>query len=137
MGRRLNEAVRDADMVLRWGGEEFLVYSQGVVAAQRALLVQRILSAIAGAPMLLDDGSLVQVSATAGAVSLPLANLPDFGWEQAIALADRALYKGKEAGRNRGFIVDGVTPAQAAGDHRDLRLLLVLPDRQWQPAHQA
>jgi len=139
VGRRLNEVVRGSDMVLRWGGEEFLVYSQGVSDAQRPLLVQRILNAIAAAPVVLEDGTALAVSATAGAVSLPLASSEAFGWEQAIALADRALYKGKEAGRNRGFIVEGVedadTPAQGkdAGGERKLQLHLVLPDMHWQP----
>lgn len=144
VGRRLNGVVRETDMVLRWGGEEFLVYSQGVSDTQRPLLVQRILNAIAAAPVVLEDGTALQVSATAGAVSLqadatPGAS-PGFGWEQAIALADRALYKGKESGRNRGFIVEGLEGADApaaahgAGAERDLRLHLVLPDLHWQPA---
>jgi diguanylate cyclase (GGDEF)-like protein len=134
VGRRLNAAVRESDMVLRWGGEEFLVYSQGVTDAQRPLLVQRILNAIAAAPVVLEDGTALQVSATAGAVPLPLASSAEFGWEQALALADRALYKGKEAGRNRGFIVEDVTPGHGAGPDHDLRLHLVLPDMYWQPA---
>ncbi|MCC2974476.1 tetratricopeptide repeat-containing diguanylate cyclase [Massilia sp. IC2-476] len=136
VGRRLNEVVRESDMVLRWGGEEFLVYSQGVSDAQRPLLVQRILNAIAAAPVMLEDGTALQVSATAGAVSLaPGAGAP-IGWEQAIALADRALYKGKEAGRNRGFIVEGVDSAPGQGnlDESRLRLQLVMPDVYWQPA---
>ena len=137
VGRRLNGVVRDTDMVLRWGGEEFLVYSRGVSEAQRPLLVQRILNAIAGTPVVLEDGTALNVSATAGAVSLPLASSEAFGWEQAIALADRALYKGKEAGRNRGFIVEGVdssAQAQGHGEERKLQLNLVLPDMAWQPA---
>jgi len=139
VGRRLNEVVRGSDMVLRWGGEEFLVYSQGVSEAQRPLLVQRILNAIAAVPVVLEDGTALAVSATAGAVSLPFGAGPAFGWEQAIALADRALYKGKEAGRNRGFIVEGLEGPQAdpscgATGERELRLHLVLPDMHWQPA---
>jgi diguanylate cyclase (GGDEF)-like protein len=141
VGRRLNEVVRETDMVLRWGGEEFLVYSQGVSAVQRPLLVQRILNAIASAPVMLDDGTALAVSATAGAVSLPLGSGEACGWEQAIALADRALYKGKEAGRNRGFIVEGVegdapgsVTGSGVGGERKLQLHLVLPDIYWQPA---
>ena len=138
VGRRLRLAVRESDMVLRWGGEEFLVYSQGVTPSQRPLLVQRILHTISATPVLLEDGSAVEISATAGAVALPFgtdpADSPDsaacvgVGWEQAIALADRALYKGKESGRNRGFIVAGM---QRGGDVHDplgaLDLHLVLP----------
>jgi len=136
VGRRLNEAVRESDMVLRWGGEEFLVYSQGVTLAQRPLLVQRILNAIAASPVVLEDGTTLQVSATAGAVSLPLKSNVALGWEQAIALADRALYKGKEAGRNRGFIVEDLAPAAPGGGSAEpgLRLQMVLPDVYWQPA---
>jgi diguanylate cyclase (GGDEF)-like protein len=132
VSRRLNEALRESDMVLRWGGEEFLVYSQGVSALQYPLLVQRILNAIGAAPVVLEDGTTLAVSATAGAVSLPPAGHSALGWEQAIALADRALYKGKEAGRNRGFIVEDALPGQPAG--RELRLKLVMPDMYWQPA---
>ncbi len=131
VGRRLNEAVRESDMVLRWGGEEFLVYSPGVVPAQRPLLVQRILNAIAAAPVVLEDGSAVQVSATAGAVSLPVTPDAGLGWEQAIALADRALYKGKESGRNRGVIVEDVAPG---GADCGMKLQVVLPDMYWQAA---
>ena len=80
---------------------------------------------------MLEDGSALRVSATAGAVSLPFAPdgerasaqaavQPD--WEQAIALADRALYKGKEAGRNRGYLVAGLRRPEGG-----LELDLVLP----------
>lgn len=132
VGKRLRAAMRESDMVLRWGGEEFLVYSQGVTEDQRPLLVRRILDALAATPVVLDDGSTLAISATAGAVSIPFApDTVDAGgpepgaqpdWEQAIALADRALYKGKEAGRNRGYIVAGLRRPDGG-----LELDLVLP----------
>ncbi|MDN4038634.1 GGDEF domain-containing protein [Massilia sp. YIM B02443] len=133
VGRRLREATRESDMVLRWGGEEFLVYSQGVTPAQRVQLVRRILDALAATPVLLDDGTALSISATAGAVSLPLLDDEETAetngrvdWEQAIALADRALYKGKETGRNRGYLVAGLRrPGGALSD--GLQLDLILP----------
>ena len=131
VGRRLRQATRESDMVLRWGGEEFLVYSQGVAADQRGLLVRRILDAIAATPIVLTDGTALHISATAGAVSLPFAQEAgeaeaQLEWEQAIALADRALYKGKQAGRNRGYLVAGLR--RSGGDALDgLKLDLVLP----------
>jgi len=132
VGKRLRAAMRESDMVLRWGGEEFLVYSQGVTQEQRPLLVRRILDALAATPVVLEDGTALAISATAGAVSLPFApDAIDAGgqeplaqpdWEQAIALADRALYKGKETGRNRGYIVAGLRRPDGG-----LELDLVLP----------
>jgi diguanylate cyclase (GGDEF)-like protein len=128
VGKRLRATLRESDMVLRWGGEEFLVYSQGVTPAQRPLLVQRILDALASAPVLLADGTLLAISATAGAVALPFAIGEDeasasaMDWQQAIAMADRAMYKGKEAGRNRAYIVAGLRRPEGA-----LELDLVLP----------
>ena len=128
VGKRLRAVLRESDMVLRWGGEEFLVYSQGVTPAQRSLLVGRILDALASTPVALDDGTQLAISATAGAVSLPFESGPDapaatpMDWQQAIALADRAMYKGKEAGRNRAYIVAGLQRPEGA-----LQLDLVLP----------
>lgn len=129
IGKRLRQAVRGSDMVLRWGGEEFLVYSEGVTQAQRPLLVRRLLDAISLTPVTLDDGTLLQISVTAGAVSLPFSHDAErrIDWEQAIALADRALYKGKEAGRNRGYIVAGL-PRPDAPVHEGLQLDLILPN---------
>ena len=142
VGRRLREATRESDMVLRWGGEEFLVYSQGVTPAQRVQLVRRLLDALAATPVLLGDGTALRISATAGAVTLPLvaadveteADLSaedgeagrGVDWEQAIALADRALYKGKESGRNRGYLVAGLRRPDG-GPFDGLQLDLILP----------
>jgi len=128
IGRRLRQTVRGSDMVLRWGGEEFLVYSQNVALSQRPVLVRRILDAISATPVLLDDGTALQISATAGAVSLPFEHDADgnLDWEQAIALADRALYKGKEAGRNRAYLVAGLRRPDG-GVHEGLQLDLILP----------
>jgi diguanylate cyclase (GGDEF)-like protein len=128
VGKRLRATLRESDMVLRWGGEEFLVYSQGITRAQRPLLVRRILDALASAPIVLADGTRLAISATAGAVALPFAPgedeppTPAMDWQQAIALADRAMYKGKEAGRNRAYIVAGLRCPEGA-----LQLDLVLP----------
>ena len=128
VGRRLRATLRESDMVLRWGGEEFLVYSQGVTRSQRPLLVRRILDALASTPVLLADGTPLAISATVGAVALPFAAgddeaaPPAMDWQQAIALADRAMYKGKEAGRNRAYIVAGLRRPEGA-----LELDLVLP----------
>ncbi|WP_165390727.1 tetratricopeptide repeat-containing diguanylate cyclase [Pseudoduganella lutea] len=102
VAKRLQAVVRDSDTVLRWGGEEFVIHSAGCDAAQAAALARRILDAIAGTPV--DaGGTLLRVTVSAGMIDLPFAGLDEAqcGWQQALELADGALYLAKSAGRNR------------------------------------
>lgn len=106
VARRLNATVRDTDMVLRWGGEEFLIYAPGVRPAHVAELIKRVLSAVGAAPV--DSGNgMVPVTITAGVITLPFSDLIDSGldWQRGIRLADWALYYGKAHGRNQACIV--------------------------------
>ncbi len=139
VARRLASVVRGQDAVVRWGGEEFLVYSHAVDPAQQAAVVQRILNVVSQAPVTLPNGTALAITVSAGSAALPFLGLPEnlFDWQQAIEMADRALYHGKQTGRNRGNIVEGLgqalSPASSALDIRSsceaasLRLQLVLP----------
>lgn len=101
---RLKNAVRDTDMVLRWGGEEFLVYSPQSNPAQVSSLVERVLRAIGEVPVTVGDVQ-IPVTVTAGFVTLPFSDVPEnvCGWEKALQIADMALYLGKAHGRNRAY----------------------------------
>ncbi|PTT93147.1 hypothetical protein DBR42_00550, partial [Pelomonas sp. HMWF004] len=88
MARRLREAVRDDDLIVRWGGEEFLIVARtrdGLFAPQ---LAQRLLDLI-GDRGVLYEGRDIRITASIGFVSLPV---PPHGlrlsWERAIDLAD-------------------------------------------------
>jgi diguanylate cyclase (GGDEF)-like protein len=102
VARRLQGVVRETDMVLRWGGEEFLVYSPGATGAQARALVERILAAVGEQPVAFEQ-HVIAVTTSAGFVVLPFGAVPEavFGWERAVALADEALYLAKSGGRNR------------------------------------
>lgn len=102
VARRLQTVVRETDMVLRWGGEEFMVYAPGASRAQAIALVARILGAVGQTPVQFEAQRIV-VNASAGFAPLPFSELPEslFGWERAVALADAALYLAKTTGRNR------------------------------------
>ena len=104
VARRLRSSVRDSDMVLRWGGEEFLIYSPRSNPAQLKSLVERILRSI-GEESVKVDGENVPVTLTAGFISLPFSGLPETvcNWEKALQIADMALYLGKVNGRNRAY----------------------------------
>ena len=115
VAQRLRKVVRDTDMVLRWGGEEFLVYSPKSNPSQIAGLVERVLHAVGGKSITIGDHE-IQVTMTAGFISLPFSDISeeDLNWEKALQIADMALYLGKANGRNRAYgvarvLVDAVS----------------------------
>ncbi|MBC3870010.1 tetratricopeptide repeat-containing diguanylate cyclase [Undibacterium oligocarboniphilum] len=114
VAHRLRKAVRDTDMVLRWGGEEFLVFSPKSHPAQTAGLVERLLHTVGGEPILAGEKE-IQVTMTAGFISLPFSDVPEsvFGWEKVLQIADMALYLGKANGRNRAY---GVSHLRVSAD---------------------
>jgi diguanylate cyclase (GGDEF)-like protein len=101
---RLKSTVRDTDMVLRWGGEEFLIYSPHSSPVQITSLVDRVLRAIGENPVLVGELH-IPVTLTAGFISLPVSGVPETvcSWEKTLQIADMALYLGKAHGRNRAY----------------------------------
>jgi len=104
VARRLKSTVRDSDMVLRWGGEEFLVYSPQANTQQLKRLAERLLQAIGAQPILVA-GQSIPITLTGGFIALPYAGISEAlcNWEKALQIADMALYLGKAHGRNRVY----------------------------------
>ena len=104
VAKRLNDGMRDSDMVLRWGGEEFLLYLRATTNDSLRDVVARVLHTLGSKPILFED-KRITVTASAGFVPLPFSQMPEseFGWERAVQLADLALYLGKGRGRNRAY----------------------------------
>ena len=50
MARRLSSSIRHSDVLVRWGGEEFLIVSRYTDRSEAELLAQRVLSAVADTP---------------------------------------------------------------------------------------
>ena len=115
VARRLTLAVRDTDMVLRWGGEEFLVYAPGASPAHVKEVVKRVLDAVGSTPVDAQTCS-VPVTLSAGVVALPACAGPDTApdGQRGLRLADWALYRGKANGRNQAWIVSGLKAPLAA-----------------------
>jgi diguanylate cyclase (GGDEF)-like protein len=104
VARRLRAAVDGRSTVLRWGGEEFLVHVDGGDADGHADLVRALLAAIADTPVTTADGRALDVTITAGALSLPAGGDDAIDWQHALALADAALYRGKQDGRRCAYL---------------------------------
>jgi diguanylate cyclase (GGDEF)-like protein len=110
VARRLRSAVRDDDLVVRWGGEEFLVWVRGPAAADPEAVVARTLAAIADTPVAVGRDR-IPVSASIGFATFPLEPARAvLQWEPALELIDTAMYLAKAHGRNRAY---GVRRAQA------------------------
>ena len=104
VARRLKSSVRDTDMVLRWGGEEFLIFSPKANTAQITRLVERVLRAIGESRFHIGELD-VPVTVTAGFISLPFSGISEevCDWEKTLQIADMALFLGKAHGRNRAY----------------------------------
>jgi len=105
---RLRQAVRDDDLIVRWGGEEFLIVARSQEGQFAPQLAQRLLDLIGTEPVR-QDGRVIPVTASIGFVSLPV---PPHGlrlsWERAIDLVDTVMYLAKAHGRNKAYGVERI-----------------------------
>jgi diguanylate cyclase (GGDEF)-like protein len=99
---RLGTLSRDRDVVVRWGGEEFLWLLRDLPAGDAAAVAERARRAIADEPFVLSGGQRLEVRCSIGFAPWPFCPAhPQTGaWERSVDLADRALYAAKAAGKN-------------------------------------
>jgi diguanylate cyclase (GGDEF)-like protein len=100
---RLSGVARKSDMLIRWGGEEFLLVARDEMRANADALARRILEAISFEPFRVSQGHEVRVTCSIGWAPFPLdPREPEkVPYQEVLRLADRALYRAKETGRNR------------------------------------
>lgn len=99
----LRNVCRKSDTVIRWGGDEFLVMGRVEEVQEIELLAERLRSKIASFGFDIDLKQKMHLSCSIGYSMYPFSHhYPDsLSWEQVHLLADNALYKSKEAGRNQ------------------------------------
>ena len=103
MARRLRDTLREADLIVRWGGEEFLIVVRALASDRVEAVAQRMLAAIAGAPVRHDERSIA-VTGSIGFATFPIEPTRlTVSWERAINLVDTAMYLAKAHGRNRAY----------------------------------
>jgi len=95
----LRSCQREGDQLIRWGGEEFIWLCRGATEAQAPDLCARLQRALAEHPAQIE-GRSVPLTASLGFASAAMwpGRAPNV--DLAIRLADQALYRAKDAGRN-------------------------------------
>ena len=93
----IQASVRTADIVIRFGGEEFLVVLLDINEGDSRLIAEKIRESIENAKIKVPDGILRKT------ISVGISEFPtdaDSFW-QAIKFANVAMYEAKETGRNK------------------------------------
>ncbi|WP_050799485.1 EAL domain-containing protein [Thiocapsa marina] len=103
---QLRKVLRAQDTVARLGGDEFVMLLNDLTRLEDMLvLLERVLAAC-GRPIVLD-GVTHRVSASIGVTLSPPDGLPDVDSADILLRhADQAMYRAKEAGRNRYHLYD-------------------------------
>lgn len=106
--RRMTASIRPYDSVGRYGGEEFLIVVPSSDAKGTLGLAERIRRAIEAQPVLANS---IPISVTASlGVTASVSSSP-LDAQEILRLADAALYRAKELGRNRCELAKAPEPA--------------------------
>ena len=113
VAERLAMVVRKSDVLVRWGGEEFLIMNRSTDPSGTPAFCSRILEGMASEPFDLGHGILVRKTCSVGWAPYPWCRgaYEAICAEEVIALADTALYRAKGMGRNQGV---GILPNDSA-----------------------
>lgn len=106
----LVSACRSSDVVIRWGGDEFLVVGREATDEDASALAERIRARIAQSVFAVGNGQIARTTCSIGFAAYPfIREQPDLvGWEQVMGIADVALFRAKQE-RNGWAGIHGVT----------------------------
>jgi diguanylate cyclase (GGDEF)-like protein len=107
----LKSSFRDEDVPCRFGGEEFVVMLPGATAAAAAQKAEELRIRVEALVVRYVDGNLPRITVSTG-----VAAFPDCGDNPPAVLkaADEALYRAKDAGRNRVELSSGAQAKSAS-----------------------
>jgi diguanylate cyclase (GGDEF)-like protein len=98
----LKSVSRNSDIIVRWGGDEFLLVARDLSGDRLSELAERIRVQVSKHVFEIGDGRVVRTTCSVGFACYPFfrEQLDALSWEQVISVADRALYVAKASGRN-------------------------------------
>jgi diguanylate cyclase (GGDEF)-like protein len=111
----IKDAVREVDIPIRYGGDEFVVILLGATSQQGVAAGERVRKAVADYQFSAGGGVTLNITASIG-----VASFPEHARDKAglVKLADATMYKSKRLGKNR------VTMLKEAGVNVDADLKL-------------
>jgi two-component system, cell cycle response regulator len=101
ISRRLRESTRPGDVLARYGGEEFALLAPRASQKDLSVIAERLRQQVGSVPVAVSSGTSVAITVSVGAAAYPL-HASDL--KELVAVADRALYAAKAAGRDRAVI---------------------------------
>ena len=99
----LQTTCRKSDIIIRWGGDEFLIVGENTSLRAAEQLAERIRKNLAEHQYQLGGGNVGRLSGSIGFSMYPFSPLKKANlltWEQVVALADHSAYAAKKNGRN-------------------------------------
>src|SRR5271155_4226619 len=113
VAERLSRVVRKSDVLVRWGGEEFLIMSRSADPAGTPAFCERVLEVMSSEVFDLGHGVRVRKTCSVGWAPFPWSRsaYEALCAAETIELADNALYRAKAGGRNQGV---GILPGDGA-----------------------
>jgi diguanylate cyclase (GGDEF)-like protein len=99
----ITKQLREADDLIRWGGEEFLIVARHAEASLCPTIANRIVNAARNQQIFLaESDAVIRPTCSIGIASYPfITHQPEIlDWEQTVQLADLAMYRAKHRGRD-------------------------------------
>ena len=124
----LKDIVRTDDVVVRWGGEEFLIVLPITNRNFLRSFANRVLRRVAATEVILPDGTVIKRTCSIGFTSIPFYTNTglELTFDQVIGTADLGLYVAKDEGRNRAV---RITPGDKVPT--DEEAVKALADLKW------
>ncbi len=107
VGRVLKSCVRDDDVVVRYGGDEYVAVLVGIDSGGALKVAERIRRSVEDHVFLAREGARVHVTCSIGLASVPEHSIAK---GEILELADRAMYRGKRSTRNVVYIASRDLP---------------------------
>lgn len=98
LARILRSTIRTSDVVARYGGEEFVIALRHAGLEESRMVAEKIRAAVEQNVVDIGPGRYARITASFGVAGTDVHKVDQKGL---MALADAALYRAKEAGRNR------------------------------------